>query len=202
LQVSKPISEPELEIIRIKYSGLQFGKMQQQNLWAFAKATVLKIHVITGWSIPKDDLMKILLDQFIKKIKESYPDTNPEEWEYAFRNYGTTVKDWGKSMNLALIDEVMLPYMADRKHLSHEVEERKVEPPPMNILDDEELDNLHRMWTEEFYQQIRKGIVKEIPDYTRAILVKDGLIENGGDADLFFTYKLGNNIENIYKKAK
>ena len=75
LQVSKPISEPELEIIRIKYSGLQFGKMQQQNLWAFAKATVLKIHVITGWSIPKDDLMKILLDQFIKKIKESYPDT-------------------------------------------------------------------------------------------------------------------------------
>jgi len=174
--------------------------MQQQNLWAFAKATVLKIHVITGWSIPKDDLMKILLDQFIKKIKESYPDTNPEEWEYAFRNYGTTVKDWGKSMNLALIDEVMLPYMADRKHLSHEVEERKVEPPPMNILDDEELDNLHRMWTEEFYQQIRKGIVKEIPDYTRAILVKDGLIENGGDADLFFTYKLGNNIEHIYKR--
>lgn len=170
-------------------------------MWAYANATLLKIHVITGWTIPASDLMDILLDQFIKKIKEAYLDTNPEEWEYAFRNYGTTVKDWGKSMNLALIDEVMIPYLADRKHLSHEVEERKVTPPPIKIMTDEELDNLHRMWTEEFYQQIRKGIVKEIPDYSREILTKDGLIKNGGEADLFFTYKLGNNIENIYKKV-
>lgn len=180
---------------------MQFGKLSEQNLWAYAKATLLKIHVITGWTIPKDELMKILLDQFIKKVKECYSDTNPEEWEYAFRNYGTTVKDWGKSMNLALIDEVMLPYLADRKHLSHEVEERNQEPPPIKILTDEELDNLHRMWTEEFYQQIKNGIVKEVPDYTREILVKDKLINDKSEADLFFTYKLGNNAENIYKKV-
>lgn len=193
--------EPDQEIIRVKYKALQFGKLSEQNLWAYAKATLLKIHVITGWTIPKDELMKILLDQFIKKVKECYSDTNPEEWEYAFRNYGTTVKDWGKSMNLALIDEVMLPYLADRKHLSHEVEERNQEPPPIKILTDEELDNLHRMWTEEFYQQIKNGIVKEVPDYTREILVKDKLINDKSEADLFFTYKLGNNAENIYKKV-
>lgn len=174
--------------------------MGEQNLWAYAKATLLKIHVITGWTIPKDELMKILLDQFIKKIKESYPNTNPEEWEYAFRNYGTTVKDWGKSMNLALIDEVMLPYLSDRKHLSHEVEERSSEPPPITIYTDEQLDNLHRKWTEEFYQQIRKGIVKEIPDLSRAILTKDGLIKNGGEAEEFFTARLNKGSENIYVK--
>ena len=77
---------------------------------------------------------------------------------------------------------------------------QKEDPPPIVILSDEELDNLHRSWTEEFYQQIKSGIVKEIPDYTRAILTKDKLIENGGEAEMFFTYKLGNGILNIYKK--
>ena len=174
--------------------------MKEQNLFAYANATLIKIHVITGWAIPKEEILNVLLDQFIKKIKEGYPDTNPEEWEYAFRNYGTAVKDWGKSMNLSLIDEVMKPYMSDRKHLSHELEERNVEPPPVEIYTDEQLDNLHRGWTEEFYQQIRKGIVKEVPDYTRAILTKDKLIDDGGQAEMFFTWKLGNGAENIYKK--
>lgn len=198
--VSKPILEPEKAILRVKYAGLQFGKMKEQNLWAYAKATLLKIHVITGWTIPGNELMEILLDQFIKKIIETYPNTNPEEWEYAFRNYGTGVKDWGKSMNLSLIDEVMGSYLTDRKELSHELEERK-DPPPMKFYSDEELDNLHRSWAEEYYQQIRKGLVKEIPDVVRAILVKDKLIEDGGKADEFFVIKLENKAENIYRKV-
>lgn len=175
--------------------------MGETNLFAFANATLIKIHVITGWAIPKDDILDVLLDQFIKKIKESYGNTNPEEWEYAFRNYGTTVKDWGKSMNLSLIDEVMMPYLSDRKHLSHELEERKEEPPPTKILSDEELDNLHRGWTEEYYQQIKKGSVQKVPDYTRSILTKDGLISNGGEAEMFFTWKLENEVESVYKKV-
>lgn len=145
--------------------------------------------------------MKILLDQFVKKLIESYPNVNPEEIEYAFRNYGTTVKDWGKSMNLSLIDEVMMPYLSDRKHLSHELEERKEEPPPTKILSDEELDNLHRGWTEEYYQQIKKGSVQKVPDYTRSILTKDGLISNGGEAEIFFAWKLENEVESVYKKV-
>src|SRR5688572_6033180 len=164
LAISRPQLPPELAVIRVKYAGLQFGKMQAQNLFAYANATLIKIHVITGWAIPREEILNVLLDQFIKKIKEGYSDTNPEEWEYAFRNYGTGVKDWGKSMNLSLIDEVMKPYMSDRKHLSHEVEERKVEPPPIKIMSQDELDNLLRSWTEEFDQQIKSEIVKEIPD--------------------------------------
>jgi hypothetical protein len=195
------LTQPELEIIRIKYQGLQFGKMSDRNLRAYAKATLLKIHVITGWSIPKDELMNLLLDQFIKKLLESYPNVNTEEIEYAFRNYGTTVKDWGKNMSLALIDEVMIPYLANRKHLSHEIEERMA-PPPAKILTDEDLDNLHRAWTEEFYQHITSGIERDIPDYTRSILVKDGLIKDGGEADLFFMRKLEAGVKNIYLKIQ
>lgn len=194
------LKQPEVEILRVKYQALQFGRLSDSNLWAYANATLIKIHVITGWTIPDNKLMDILLDQFIKKIKECYSDTNPEEFEYAFRNYGTTVKDWGKSMNLALIDEVMLPYLTDRKHLSHELEERNAPPPAMKIYTEEENNNLYRELTEGFYQRIRKGIVEEIPDYTRAILVKDGMIKDGGEADLFFTWKLGNGAKNIYVK--
>lgn len=201
MTVLKPTLEPEKAILRVKYAGLQFAKMKQQNLWAFAKATLLKIHVITGWTIPGDELMKILLDQFIKKIIETYPDTNPEEWEYAFRNYGTGVKDWGKAMNLSLIDEVMSGYLSDRKELSHAIEERNAEPPPIKIYTEEENDNLHRELTEGYYQRIRKGFIEPIPDYSRAILVKDSLIENGGQAELFFTGKLERKVEGIYIKV-
>lgn len=184
----------------MKYSGLQFGKMGDENLWAYANSTLLKIHVITGWTIPTNKIMEVLIDQFIKKIKEGYSDTNPEEWEYAFRNYGTTVKDWGKSMNLSLIDEVMIPYLSDRKHLSHEVEERK-EPPPMKILNDFELDNLRRQWTEEFYQRLKAGAVENIPQYCQEILSKDGFIGEGETLVGFFVRVLGEKRKALYERV-
>lgn len=202
LKVSEPTSkQPERDIIRVKYAALQFGKLSEQNLWVYAKAILLKIHVITGWTIPSDKMMDVLLDQFVKKLRESYPDVNPEEMEYAFRHYGTVVKDWGKNMNLSLIDEVMTTYLDDRYRISHEVEERK-EPPPAITYTDEELDNFHRQWTEEFYQRIRRGLVEKVPDYSKSIMVKDGLIRNGGEADNFFVRALNSGMKNIYTKTE
>lgn len=68
------------------------------------------------------------------------------------------------------------------------------------VYTDDQLDNLHRSWTEEFYQQIRHGKVKLIPGYTRAILIKDGLIKDAEVADEFFVNKLIEGQESIYKK--
>jgi len=90
----------------------------------WGKALIVKIHVITGWVIPEDELLSILIDQFSKRIVESYGNVNPEEVEYAFRTYGVNVKDWGKSMNLSLVDEVMRPYLADRLEIS-KIEEQQ-----------------------------------------------------------------------------
>lgn len=188
-------------IIAVKYAAIQFGKMGPMNISSFARGTLTKIHVITGWTIPEGETWAVLLDQFIKKIKEIYPDTNPEEWEYAFRNYGTGVKDWGKSMNLSLIDEVMKPYMSDRKYLSHEAEERKVEPPPTKIYTDEENDNLHRELTELFYQRLRSGKVEPIPMYCYPILVKDGLMKIGEDPNEFFVNALNSGRKGLYQKV-
>lgn len=90
-----------------------------------ASVLLLKIHVITGWEIPQQELMTILADQFVKKILESYPSVTPEEVEYAFRNKPIELKEWGKSMNISLIDEVMVPYLEKRFEISRIEEQRK-----------------------------------------------------------------------------
>lgn len=88
----------------------------ERGLWT--KGAIIKIHVITGWVIPSNELLITLVDQFEKHMFESYPTLNGDEVEYAFRTYGTTVKDWGKQMNLSLIDEVLAPYMVARRSVS------------------------------------------------------------------------------------
>lgn len=122
MECSKTTLEPEeAKILQAKYSGTQFGKMIWSDVDTWAKALLMKINAITGWVIPEENL-EILLDQFRKKLVESYGNCNPEEIEYAFRNYGTLVKDWGKQMNLSLIDEVMIPYLSRRREVSQREE--------------------------------------------------------------------------------
>ena len=79
---------------------------------------LIKIHAITGWTVPASQLMDILIEQFELKLSESYSNVNSDEVEYAFRNKTSDIKDWGKVMNLSLFDEVMLPYLEIRFELS------------------------------------------------------------------------------------
>ncbi len=90
------------------------------------KALLLKISIITGWVVPEDEFMNILVDQFRQLLIEKYATCCPQEVEYAFRLMGTTVKDWGKQINLALIDEVMIPYMNRRAEVSKHEESHKL----------------------------------------------------------------------------
>jgi hypothetical protein len=114
--------------------------MKYDDLIIWVDALLLKIHAITGWTIPEKKILTILVDQFRKKILESYPTCNPDEIEYAFRQSGTTVKDWGKSMNLSLIDEVMIPYLAKRFEISKVEEQKKIKMiEQKNEMSDEEL---------------------------------------------------------------
>lgn len=175
--------------------------MTEQETMMWGKTLLLKIHVITGWTIPDSDLLVILVDQFQKKLIESYPDMNTDEIEYAFRQSGTTVKDWGKAMNLSLIDEVLIPYLGQRKVLSHELEERKLPPPPPVILTDQQLDDLHRQDVEQFYQRCRNGAsIYVLPEYFKDILIKDGLMTIDESLVNFFVQRLGNMAQHIYVK--
>jgi len=106
------------------------------------KRLLLKLNFITGWALYDDpDDQAILDEQFELKLKESYPTVNLDEIEYAFRN-NTGVKDWGKSINLSLIDEVMIPYLSHRAEVSKIEEQlmakKELPAPPAEIITDEE----------------------------------------------------------------
>lgn len=91
----------------------------------WTKSLIGKIAVITGWVVPLGYILNILVDQLEKKLVESYHNVNPDEVEFAFRERGTQLKDWGKEMNLALIDEVMIPYLENRIVVSRKEEQQR-----------------------------------------------------------------------------
>lgn len=99
--------------------------MSLTEIQSSAKQVLLRIHVIAGWTMPQDELMLILIDEFGKKIVESYANVTVEEISYAFRSEGYKVKEWGKALNISLIDEVMLPYLEKRFEISRFEEQKK-----------------------------------------------------------------------------
>lgn len=135
----------EHKILELKYASLPFGKMEAAELKVAASALLIKISFITGWSLYEDPKSHgILKEQFELKIVESFPNVNVDEMLYAFRQ-NTTVKDWGKAMNLALIDEVMIPYLENRFEISkleESLSKPKALPPPEDepMTDDEFLE--------------------------------------------------------------
>lgn len=155
LQGLTQVNRDEKDILSLKYKSIPFGLMTLNDRVNWATALLSKIHVITGWVIPDDPLMDVIVDQFEKKLNESYPLVNPDEVEYAFRSQGTVIKDWGKQMNLALIDEVMIPYMDRRLQVSRKEEQQKSKlmlPEKTEDISDEGMD---KFWdaTEELVSQ-------------------------------------------------
>lgn len=112
------LTPEEAKKLEVKYSGKTFGVMTEEERWFAAQTLLLKISAITGWTIPVSEMMDILIDQFQKKLQEGYRNLTIAEVEYAFRNRGLDVRDWGKAMNLGLMDEIMLPYLEERVELS------------------------------------------------------------------------------------
>lgn len=107
----------EQKIYDVKYASEPIGKMDAIKLTVAVRALLIQIHVITGWTFPADkEFQDVLRNQFGKKLIEAYPNLNCDEIEYAFRNY--PAKDWGKNINLNLIDEVIQPYLTKRWELS------------------------------------------------------------------------------------
>jgi len=146
----------ESKVLELKYTGKTFGIMEESERWFAAQTLLLKIHAIKGWTIPVSELMDILIDQFQRKLSEGYQNVTVAEMEYAFRN-STDVKDWGKAMNLSLIDEVMIPYLDNRFDLSRTEENLRK---PKQIERSKELTN--EEW-EEWIMDIKNYPVELIP---------------------------------------
>lgn len=143
-------------MIEVKYLSKQFGKMTNEEFDLWGDALLIKLHAITGWTIPEKTIGKVLVDQFKKKLIESYPNCNTDEIEYAFRKNKTQVSNWGKNMNLSSIDEVMKPYLEERFDASRMEEHLKSLPPakeepiPIN-------DKIMIEWLTDVFKNIKDG---------------------------------------------
>lgn len=169
------LSKDEQKILEVKYAQPPVWAMGEVEIQISASAILLNIHVITGWVIPEDELLTLLVKHFIQKMKEDYSTVNVEEVEYAFRKYGTTVKDWGKSMNLSLIDEVMKPYLEARKSVSlvEEQESYKELDAPRESLEDQSMQD----WLDEVSKKLIAGMKAEfLPAMLYDWLDRKGLI--------------------------
>jgi len=178
-QISKSLQPEELKLLNTKYSMPVISKMPSEQLVLHAQALLLKIHVITGWRIPENEtLLAILQDQFYKKLVEDYWMVNVQEIEYAFRRFGTTIKDWGKDVNLNLIDTVLIQYLAERKSVS-DIEEQIKQLPEKPKPSTEQVLSLTREYVEFKYQQFLTGKTSFniLPENGLATLAVDGFCD-------------------------
>lgn len=191
------LTEDENKIIQLKYAAKKIGAMSDQELRIWVKLFLLKISVITGWVMPANEIvMTVLKDQFQKKLTEDYPSLNTEEVEYAFRH--SSEQDWGKEINLNLIDKVLWPYEIKRRELSQQ-EESMQPPPPKKPYDPDEVLNQYRYDIETAFQAIRKGYRPIIHTYFSETLIQDGLMKDGENINEFLVREVNNpNRVNLY----
>ncbi len=189
-------------MIQLKYASPRIGAMTETDVQQWGMALLLKIHVITGWVIPQGNLLNILTDQFQKKLVEDYSTLNTDEIEYAFRRSGTTIQDWGKSMNLNLVDQVLLPYLSKRSDVNVFEEKARYKPPEQVIYTDEQILNMRRGEIETTYQALRKGYFPLIHDYYQEVLQEDGHLQEGENITEFLVRSLNGGIENLYQKEE
>lgn len=202
LKQKSALTLEEKTVVEHKYKSPPIGKMSESEVSMWAKGLLTKIHVITGWTIPNsNELINILTDQFQKILIEKYSMLNPDEIEYAFRQYGTSIEDWGKSLNLSLIDSVLSPYAHKRFDISED--ERFINTKKdytQKIFTQQELDDSAREDAERQYQLFLKGSQLKGLEFNKSILEKDGLISENELVLDFFKRWLSRGHSNIYVK--
>lgn len=169
--------------------------MDDQDISLWSKSLLLKIHMITGWTIPStEEFVNILREQFTKFLQEKYGDMNPEEIEYAFRSRGTIIEDWGKSMNLNLIDKVLGPYLDERYKVSES--ERLIAyykyRPAFDFKNDI---SWREMINTDYHYFLYQNRIMPYPDNYYQVMEEDGFFDKG-------MWRVRYEIYSLWKKTK
>lgn len=201
--LSGKLGSDEIEVIKNKYAGKRIDAMSDPELLPATIECLKRIHIITGWNLPDDSsYIKLLSEEFLNKLKESFSMLNFSEITFAFRkNVG--IKDWGKNMNLDLICNVLALFCDERLKVSMEEERILIQKDAVQkIYTDAEILDQRRGHIEEAYQAMRKKKYPILHVYFKEVLFNDGFLESETDEDinLFFVYSLNSGRENIYLK--
>lgn len=198
-QEPKPLKNGKALLQALRSTQLQCA--YDADIKMMLKYVMMKIGIRAN-NIPDDIEKQVLVDH----IKTNFPNNTLDEIRLAFDMAINEDLDINpddvkayENFSCAYFSRIMNAYLS---WAANEIKFLKHEPPPQRIYTDEENDNLHRELTEEFYQRLRRGMVEEIPDYAKWILLKDGLIKDITEANNFFVYRLGKQQQNIYQKVK
>jgi len=196
------MASTELSVIENKFQAPPISKLDPYQRLSAVRALILKITVITGWNVPHSEMMTILVDQFLKLILERYAWINVVEVEYAFRNHGTKIKDWGKEMNLSLITEVLDSYIDSTSEIVEYAHKTAQNDPQGHVWTDEEMDNEIRGKIQAFLDYKWDG--KKNPlwlEHWGEILIKDGFIKDITQVEGFLDYLITKQIKTLYEKC-
>lgn len=170
--VKKALLPTEAKVVELKYSAVRFGKMNDEQRYLSALSIIAKISIITGWEVPRNETAMLqLIQQLDFKLQESYQYVNQNEIEYAFRN-NLEVKDYGKNLNLALIDEVMRGYLQTRFDISKQ--EERISNQVLMLEDQSKMSD--EEW-EEWVGSIRVYEFEKIPNYLYGYYERKGAIK-------------------------
>jgi hypothetical protein len=149
------LTSEEQQILEVKYKSKPFSKLSQSELQVQLHQALIRLSVITGWIMPSDDIQDILFDEFKRKIIDCYGNMNIHELMWAIRYCSKHVNNWGKELNLVLIDEILDIYLGKRREVSN-IEEHKKKPQPMI----EEQKELTEEQYQEFYDAVKAQSLK------------------------------------------
>lgn len=154
-------NENEWAIIELNYSHPRIGKMQEAEILVMAKALLYRICQSTGWNFPNDErAVKILVNEFRLYLKESCLDLNHEEVAYAIRKYGVDLQDWGRNVNLSLINQAVHAYRQARYVIGNLVKQyQKDVNKPQESLEMQKVADWSEAW-EEVKEAAKNGYLK------------------------------------------
>lgn len=196
----RSFSEAEIDIIKAaKQSFPKIRDWDEQDLKAEILMNLITvIHVITGWKLPDDAAyIKVLCEELALMLKEDFYMLNLSEVRLAFRK-NRKVQDWGKSMNLNLVAEVLGNYCTERERIGEEERRLNLAPAKQVIYTDEQIINERRAEFENAYQAMRQGYFPIIFDYYEELLVLDGLLPLGDNLHEWISTQLNNGVERVY----
>ncbi len=162
----------EARILELKYTGKRIAHMESDELNLSTRKMLINISVITGWTLPTNEVyLNLFVDQLLQKMKEAYGNITEAEIEYAFRNKPSDIKDWGKPINLSMIDEVIRPFLEQRFEIGEQEYKFSSQMPEHLLTDSKKLDDAE--W-QEWLQDISKYEINKIPCDSYAYLERKG----------------------------
>ncbi len=167
-----------MQILEVKYGAERIADIDLLQLDNRVKVAMLRIHVITGWTIPIHEMMDVFIDEFRTLLLQEYSDLNFEEILFAFRKYKHIVEDWGKEMNLKIIGTILDAYGEDRydaglleERLKMELDKPLLEFKPKEYTEDEIVGIALDYW-----QNSKSPMLEFINPNCYEILIKQGKI--------------------------